>query len=199
VAIAEGGAFSGVKQFAAAQRMAQLLAASELVPKAMRNVPDCVIALEMASRIGASPLAVLQNTYIVHGKPSWSSQFLISCINASGRFSPLRYRFTGEVGKDSWGCVAWAKDHDGEVLESPEVTIAMAKAEGWHGKNGSKWKTMPQLMLCYRAATFFARLYAPELTMGIKTQEEVVDIDPSDFREVIHNEPDDLPEDPTRA
>jgi hypothetical protein len=52
----------------------------------------------------------------------------------------------------------------------------MAKAEGWFGKNGSKWKTMPDLMLRYRAATFFGRLYCPELLMGMKVQEEVIDV-----------------------
>ena len=52
----------------------------------------------------------------------------------------------------------------------------MAKAEGWLQKQGSKWQTMPDLMLRYRAAAFFARQYAPELTMGMHTAEEVADV-----------------------
>jgi hypothetical protein len=131
----------------------------------------------MAKRMNADPLMVMQNMYLVHGRPSWSSQFLISSVNASGRFSPLRYKETGKKGTDSEGIIAWAKDlTDGEILEGPEVTIGMAKSEGWYQKNGSKWQTMPQLMCRYRAATFFARLYAPELTMGIRTAEEAADI-----------------------
>jgi hypothetical protein len=120
----------------------------------------------------------MQNLYVVHGRPAWSSQFLISCINASGKFSPLRYAMTGRRGEDSFGCVAWAVDKGGERLEGPEVTIGTAKAEGWFQKNGSKWKTMPELMLRYRAATLFARLFAPELTMGIQTDEEIIDVSP---------------------
>ena len=58
--------------------------------------------------------------------------------------------------------------------------IDMAKAEGWLGKNGSKWKTMPQLMLRYRAASFFSSLNCPELTMGLYTKEEMQD---NDFKE----------------
>jgi len=160
------------------QRQARALAASQLIPKNFQGqIPDCIIALEMASRIGASPFAVLQNLYIVHGKPAWSAQFLVSCINACGRFSPLRYKQTGKKGTDTWGCVAWAKDlNDGEVLESPEVTIGMAKAEGWVSKAGSKWKTLPELMLRYRAATFFARTYAPDVTMGMVTNDEAHEI-----------------------
>ena len=137
-----------------------------------------MIALEMAQRIGASPLMVMQNLYIVHGKPAWSSQFLVACVNASKKFSPLRYKMTGKKGDDSYGCIAWAKDASGETLESPEITIGMAKKEGWFSKNGSKWQTMPELMLRYRCATLFARLYAPELTMGIHTEDEVIDVQP---------------------
>lgn len=176
--ISEFHAFASIEMFENAQRMAMCLCKSTIVPEGYRGdsaVGNCVIALEISNRIGANVLAVMQNLYIVHGKPAWSSQFLISCVNASRRFSPLRYKMTGEKDKDTWGCIAWATDKTGEVLESPEVTIKMAKDEGWYGKNGSKWKTIPELMLRYRAATFFTRLYAPEITMGIITREEIHD------------------------
>lgn len=159
--------------------MAKALSSSAMVPETYRgeqNLGSCIIALEMANRIGANVLSVMQNLYIVHGRPAWSSQFLIGCVNASGRFSPLRYRMTGEKDKDSYGCVAWATDKTGEKLESPEITIGIAKAEGWFQKNGSKWKTMPELMLRYRCATLFARLYAPEITLGLHTEDEAIDV-----------------------
>lgn len=174
-----GEIFMNIQAFEAAQRMIRPLSESDLVPATFQKRPaNCLIALETAQRIGASPMMVMQNLYIVHGKPAWSSTFLIACINASRKFTPLRYRMTGEKGTDGYGCIAWAIDRDGEKLESPEVTIGMAKAEGWYGKTGSKWKTMPELMLRYRAATFFARTYVPELTMGIQTQDEIIDITP---------------------
>lgn len=169
--------FGSIENFKDGQRMAAMLAASDMVPDTFKGkIENCVIALEISNRIGANILAVMQNLYIVYGKPAWSSQFLISCVNASGRFSPLRYAMSGEG--DERSCVAWATDKTGERLESPPVSIAMAKAEGWFSKNGSKWKTMPELMLRYRSATLFARLYAPELTMGIMTDSEIIDITP---------------------
>lgn len=174
-----GEIFMNIQAFEAAQRMIRPLSESDLVPATFQKRPaNCLIALETAQRIGASPMMVMQNLYIVHGKPAWSSTFLIACINASRKFTPLRYRMTGEKGTDGYGCIAWAIDRDGEKLESPEVTIGLAKAEGWYGKTGSKWKTMPELMLRYRAATFFARTYVPELTMGIQTQDEIIDVTP---------------------
>lgn len=178
-----GEIFMSISAFEDAQRMVKPLANSDLVPDTFKGkIGNCLIALEAAQRIGASPLQVMQNLYIVHGKPAWSSQFLVACINASRRFSPLRYKMTGTKGNDDYGCIAWAKDlQDGEILESPEITIGTAKKEGWFSKNGSKWQTMPELMLRYRTATLFARLYAPELTMGIKTEDEaqeIVDVSP---------------------
>ncbi|MCB5286028.1 MAG: hypothetical protein LHW45_10650 [Candidatus Cloacimonetes bacterium] len=168
--------FGNADSFELLQRQAKLLASSELVPKEFQGkIANCVIALEMANRIGASPMAVLQNIYIVHGKPSWSSQFIIAAVNATGRFSPLRFEITGKDDKKT--CVAWAieKDTD-ERLESPPVSIEMAKTEGWFSRNGSKWKTMPDLMLRYRAATFFGRLYAPQILMGMRSDDEIRDI-----------------------
>ncbi len=62
------------------------------------------------------------------------------------------------------------------LLESTMVTMEMAVNEGWYGKNGSKWQTMSDLMLQYRSAAFFGRIYAPELLMGLPSTDEVRDI-----------------------
>ena len=170
--------FQTAEGFNLMQRQAKALAYSTLVPQQFRGddgVPNCIIALEMATRTGASPFMVMQHLYVVHGKPNWSSQFVIAAINSCGRYSPLRFEMTGEG--DAKTCVAWATElATGNRLESPPVSIQMAKDEGWFGKNGSKWKTMPDLMLRYRAATFFGRLYAPEILMGMRTTDEIVDM-----------------------
>jgi len=177
------------KAFDLIQRKARLYTSSELVPTIYRGatpgaLANCVIALEIANRIGANELMVMQNLYVINGRPSWSSQFIISALNSCGRFSPIRFelRSLGNTicnGKslDNRECKAIALDLDTrQTLEGPPVTIAMAIAEGWYGKNGSKWQTMPELMLRYRAAAFFGRLYAPELLNGLGTVEESEDI-----------------------
>lgn len=171
--------FSSINAFESTWRMASALSKSQLIPINFQNKPqDCLIAIDMSRRMGANPFMILQNMYIVHGKPSWSSQFLISCANTCGKFSPLRYKQVGEKGKPSYGYLAYAIDTKyQEVLEGPAVTMEMAEKEGWISKAGSKWKTMPDLMLRYRAATFFVRMYAPELTMGMKTEDEIYDIE----------------------
>lgn len=164
--------------FAHIQRVATMWSKSALLPKEFQgNIPNIVIGLEMASRMKANPLSVFQNLYIVRGKPGWSSQFIIAAVNATKKFTPLRFEMTGKVNTDERTCVAWANDASGERLESPPVSIGIARKEGWIDKDGSKWKTMPELMLRYRAATFFGRLYAPEILMGMKSAEEIEDVE----------------------
>ena len=171
--------FNNGQNFELAQRIAKALSESNLVPKEyQKNVPNTLIALEMSNRIGASPLMVMQHLNIIYGRPSWSSTFLISAINSCGRFDSLRYKFLGDKHDDTWGCIAYATDKKtGEILEGAEVTIAMAKKEGWYSKNGSKWRSIPQLMLQYRSAAFFSRVYCPEITMGMQTVDEIIDVE----------------------
>lgn len=155
--------------------VAKVFAVSELVPSTYRLKPaNCLVALEMAHRVGVSPMAVMQNLNIINGRPSWSAQYIIAAVNSCGRFSQLQYEMTGEG--ESRSCVAWATAKDGKRIESPVVSIAMAKAEGWLGRTGSKWKTMPDLMLRYRAASFFGRLNCPEFLFGMMSEEESEEI-----------------------
>lgn len=212
--------FGSLQGFELMQRAARLLSSSTLVPVAYRQtiekldrfgnvkesrenpnaLANSVVALNMAQRMGADPLMVMQNLYIVEGRPSWSSQWIIAAINGCGRFSPLRFRIESrgerevEYKSTYWEnsqrhtkvekvkindkvCVAWAIEKEtGEVIESPAVSIEMAVLEGWYTKNGSKWQTMDEVMLRYRTASFFGKLYAPELLMGLQTVEEAQDI-----------------------
>lgn len=163
--------------FETMQRMARLFASSQIVPTTYQgNIPNCFIALDMALRLKANPMVVMQNLYLVHGRPAWSAQFLIATLNQCGRFSAMRYEFQGTEGADDWGCRAVATElSSGEKLAGPPITISLAKKEGWYGKAGSKWQSMPELMLRYRAASWFVRAYAPEIAMGLHTAEEVQD------------------------
>lgn len=220
--------FMNAASFELMQRAAKMMANSTLVPAAYQAVinktdrygqitdrrenpnavSNCVIVLNMSARMNADPLMIAQNLYIVEGRPSWSSQWIIAAINSCGRFSPLRFDIK-DLGKKTveytsyiWEnkqrsakteaieitdkvCVAWATEKEtGNRIESPPVSIEMAVKEGWYTKNGSKWQTMEDVMLRYRTASFFGKLYAPELLMGLQSVEETQDM-------VIEATPDD--------
>jgi len=166
------------REFAVAQRRAKALAASSIVPKQFQNnISNCMIAMEMASRLRTGEMEIMQNLYIVHSNPSFSSKYLIALVNKSGVINGrLKFRFTGEVDSPSWGCQAYATCAEtGDELAGTTITIQMANAEGWSTKTGSKWATMPEQMLMYRAAAFWSRIYAPDATMGMHSSEELQD------------------------
>lgn len=173
------------------------------VPEAYRGdagIGACTVAIDMAIRMKAAPLMVMQNLYLVNGKPGWSAQWCIAQVNNCGRFSPLEYEIV-ELGQqefeyliirwenkqrvydkkkitlNNFSCIAYATElRTGKIIKGVAVTMEMAVKEGWYGKDGSKWQTMPELMARYRAASFFCKLYAPELLMGLQTAEELHDI-----------------------
>ena len=169
--------FSTIASFEDGQRIAKGLSSSDLVPQAYKNnIPNTMIALEMANRLKISAFEVMQNLDIIKGKPSWSSTFIIASINACGRFKPLRFEFVGTTKTDEYGCRAYTEDLEGNKLIGPTVTWLMVKSEGWLSKTGSKWQTMPELMFQYRAASFFGRLYAPDILKGMQSVDEVKDV-----------------------
>jgi hypothetical protein len=173
-----GSVFSGIQAFEDAQRIAKALASSTLIPPAFQGqqgFANCLVALEIANRMRISPFLAMQHLHVIHGRPSWSSSFIIAMVNGCGRFSPLRFEMSGEG--ESLACYAMATDLASEQeLKGPTITMAMAKKEGWSTKAGSKWVTMSELMIRYRAAAFWGRLYASDLLLGLQTQEEVIDV-----------------------
>lgn len=185
---ATGIDFFNTEVFELTQRVCKTFASSTIVPASFqiasqgesKAVANCMIALEIAQRLGASPLMVMQNLTIVYGQPSWSAKFLIATVNTCGRFTPIKYEMGVDgklsTGEDNLTCIAYSTDKaSGEVLKSSPVSLKLAVDEGWYNKNGSKWKTMPKQMLMYRAASFWTRTYAPELSLGMQTIEEVED------------------------
>lgn len=202
------------RQFETFQRLAKPLSESSFVPAAYKgNLGDCVIAVEIACRLNVFPLTVMQNLCVVKGNPTWKSKFLIACVNTCGRYTTLDYKvkIDGKVGAipakvwergadgknhevlrpfaqpdlDNLVCVAVATEKaTGKQLVSPPVSLRMAVGEGWYTKDGSKWPTMTELMLRYRAASYWVSTFAPEMAMGFRTVEEQEDIEDVEYEDV---------------
>ena len=167
------------KQFDQLLRAANMLSQTSIIPATYQGKPqDCFVALEMATRMGVSPLVVMQNMYVVKGKPAWAGQACTMFINSCGKFTQVKHVYTCEKGTDSRGCYVTAtRISDGVQVNGVEVTIAMAKAEGWI--SNTKWRNMPELMLAYRASAFFARVHCPEALMGVQLVDEIYDTETS--------------------
>ena len=177
--------FADVQSFENAQRMAKALATSDMVPKHFSgNIGNMLLGLELSSRLNMPVFMVLQNLHVIQGKPSFSASFMIALVNASNRFdTPLLF----EYNDDKTSCYAYAMQGERKI-SGATVTMEMAQREGWLSKSGSKWQTMPELMLQYRSGAFFARTYVPDILMGVQSREEVLEIE----SEVVSDDGDDI-------
>ena len=176
----ESSIYKNTDSFEFAQRQAKSLCESNLVPisyQGQKGLPNCLVALEMSKRMNLSPLTVMQNLNIIHGRPTWSAQFISSQIMGCGRFENFDYLVKGEGETLEVQCIA-KRIADQKLIKGTAVSMKMARLEGW--TKNPKYSSMPELMLRNRAATFFGRQYIPDLLLGVQTSEEVVDIQPLD-------------------
>ena len=176
----ESSIYQSTQSFEFAQRQAKSLCESNLVPtgyQGQKGLSNCLVALEMSKRMNLSPLTVMQNLNIIHGRPSWSAAFIASQIMGCGRFKNFDYIVSGKEDSFSVQCQA-IRLEDNKLVKGTAVSMRMARQEGW--TKNSKYSSMPELMLRNRAATFFGRQYIPDLLLGVQTSEEVVDIQPID-------------------
>lgn len=158
-------------------RLSMLYSKSAIVPAHYQGKPeDCFIACQMAFRMRIDPFAYMQASYVVHGKPGIEAKLAVAMINTSGKIKGrIRFRDTRDAKGVMTACTAFAIDAETGDEVSATVTWEMVVAEGWAGKAGSKWKTIPELMFHYRSASFLIRQYYPEVTMGMATTDELFD------------------------
>jgi hypothetical protein len=161
-----------------AWRFANALARSTFIPERFRDKPDeCLIALDLAGRLRANWLAVMQHCYQVHGQPGIDASMTIGLVNSSGLFEPIQYEAVGDHPRDkSYRVRAYSRRIGTEaVLYGPWIDWPLVEGEGWLSKGGSKWKTMPEQMFHYRAAAWWQRRHCPEMTLGMYTTDELYD------------------------
>lgn len=154
-------------------KLADIFSKSKLVPAHFQGQPqNCFVALQMAYRMELDPMVALQNIYVVSGKPGLSSQLVISLINRSGKLKgPLKFKTEGKG--ETLSVTAYGTLQDGDDV-SFTVPWSMVVAEGW--TKNTKYKSMPEVMMRYRAASFLARFTFPEVIIGMHTAEELEDV-----------------------
>lgn len=168
--------FTSLLNMKSAYEMAKMLACSKVIPKSYQNNPaDCMIAVDMSVRMDIPVMFVMQNMYTVHGMPTWSGKACIALLQNNKTFGDINYIYTGEKGTESYGChIETTRVSDGKKICGTLITMKMANDEHW--TKNEKWHTMPDQMLAYRAASFFARMYIPYALMGINVEGEAEDI-----------------------
>jgi len=159
------------------QRVCRVYAASKVVPAQFQgNLPDCMIAFELAHRMHANVFMLMQSMYVIQGKPGLEAKLVIALVNMRGPFrGPIQYSFKRDSNGKALACTAFGVHKaTGDRCEST-VTWEIVEKEGWSKKTGSKWLTMPEQMFMYRSAAWLARAYCPEVIMGMHTTDELDD------------------------
>ena len=86
---------------------------------------------------------------------------------------------------DDYGyyCVA-TRFSDNRVCRGATIDWALVKAEGWDAKKDSKWKSIPEQMFIYRAASFWGRQYGSHITLGLHETDELRDALEGEFERI---------------
>ena len=198
--------FMQIRSIAELKTAAQVFASSDFAPKSFQgNVGNCMVALDMANQLNMNVLTLMQQLYIIDGRPAVSTALANSLFNmAQGKkCSTIRlergvdgtveydvmvkekdsrgyttYRPSGKKKTipNYWAIAYTTNLKTGERFESPKVSVRTALENGWLTKYQSKWQTLPELMCGYRAQAFLIRTYFPQVLLGMYFQDEMEDI-----------------------
>ncbi len=169
------------QNMAEAMRLSELMSASSFVPAAFRGKPgDCLAIVMQASRWGMDPFAVALKTYFVKdgAPPAFEAQLVNAVVNSSGVLSGrLRVEMTGNG--DGLRCTV-----TGYLKADPDTPMVKTQSIArLTTKNSPLWKSDPDQQLAYYTTRAWARLYAPEVLLGVYTPDEL-EVDPERARNV---------------
>lgn len=174
--------FSNGDAFKLACTIAERIANSDFIPAEYKGKPENVmVAMDYASRFpGMTMLSMMQVLDVVKGRPGLRGTFLAGLINRSPLFSRMYYEWRGtdnpggEPSMD-YGCRAYAVEvATGITIYGTWIDWRMVKGEGWY-KN-DKWNYMRDQMFQYRASSFWTRVNASDITLGMHSTEELEDL-----------------------
>jgi hypothetical protein len=157
-------------------RVAVALSQSSLVPAHLQGKPaDCLLLTAQAMRWNIDPLVCAQHSFVHKGKVGYEGKLVAAIIN-----SALKSRGEGTL-DFAYSTVGG----DRKIEVSAKVDGRDKKIEGfvsrWKTDNGA-WAKDPDQMLAYRGARQWARLWMPEILLGVSggadevEEREVVDV-----------------------
>jgi len=154
-------------------RFANAIVASGFAPRGMEKPEAVLVAIQLGAELGLTPMAALQNTAVINGRPAIYGDAALALVRASGLLESFNEEEVGEAGKDSFGIRVTATRRDGSK-GSETFTIGDAKAAKLWGKAGP-WTDYPRRMLKFRARGFVLRDVFGDVLKGLRTAEEVRD------------------------
>lgn len=149
---------------------AKLMSVSgQAIPPHLRLQPGfCLAICIQAMEWRFSPFAVANKSYVVNDRVSYESQLIHAVIEERAPIvGRLRHSFSGSG--DKLRCKVWAfvKGEEAPLeYESPEIGQIKVK-------NSPLWVSKPDLQLFYNASRDWARIYFPEVILGVYSEDEI--------------------------
>ncbi|WP_308317750.1 RecT family recombinase [Serratia marcescens] len=169
---------SGLRQL---QQFAEVMAQGvQMLPKHLAGKPeDCMAVAMQAAQWGMNPFAVAQKTHLVNGTLGYEAQ-LVNAVVTSSR--AVKGRFKYEYGGD-WDAYMLHPDkqHEAGLFIRVGAVIRSETEITWGEpvylapittRNSPLWKTAPKQQIAYLAVKYWARLYCPEVILGVYTPDE---------------------------
>ncbi|PYS91479.1 MAG: hypothetical protein DMF62_02390 [Acidobacteria bacterium] len=159
------------KDIEQAMKLADMLAASDLVPKDYKGKPgNCLVGMQFGAELGLPPMQALQNIAVINGKPGVYGDIGKALLHSHG--FKIEERDTPETKAKGQ---AWCKitRPDGAVFERT-FSLEDAKTAGLWGKQGP-WTQYPFRQMGWRAFWFAARDAGSDVLKGLAGVEELND------------------------
>lgn len=152
-------------------RVAKAFSMSGMVPAHFQGKPEsCMVALMYAQQLGEHPMVMFQEVTVINGRPGTSARFAIARANKSGLLAgPITWKARGQ-GESLEVQASAVLAGTGEEIAAT-VSMREAVADGW--TRNSKYKSIPEQMLRWRAATRLINLYLPEVLFGLGVKDEI--------------------------
>ena len=155
-------------------RFANAIVASGFAPKGMEKSESVLVAIQLGAEIGLTPMAALQNTAVINGRPAIYGDAALALVRASGLLQSYKEEEIGEAGTDAHGYRVTAM-RKGDQTGIETFTVADAKRAKLWGKAGP-WSDYPKRMLRFRARGYVLRDLFGDVLKGLRTVEEAHDI-----------------------
>ncbi len=159
-----------------AYRFANAIVSSGFAPKGMEKPEAVLVALQLGAELGLTPMAALQNTAVINGRPGIFGDAALALVRASGLLESYVEKEIGKRNEDGWGYEITAKRKDSEP-HTDTFTVADAKAAKLWGKSGP-WTDYPKRMLKFRCRGYVLRDVFGDVLKGLRTVEELRDTPP---------------------
>lgn len=176
--VSSNGAAFVPATMAEAMELGKLMCMSNFVPKHLRQAPgDCLAVVLQAQRWGMDPFAVANKTYFVQDRIAYEAQLVTAVLNTR---APLDGRLqVSWEGKDNFlTCKV-----SGKIKGDPTDHTVWQEIGTITVKNSPLWKSSPRQQLAYYTMRMWARLFCPEVLLGVYTEDEVMDMGPAVVQE----------------